>query len=174
MTFRFGLEHEVAFLKADRSFADFSNTTFADWDAIIQALPSYPEDHLSLRSGDLGIRSKRWYIEGFERFSCQGKFLDCVPKGIEIRTTLQTTVAGVISELETSFEQLCRAAQPYGFRPILTSFNPQRSVYLPHPPLNTYEQALFNRSPEEQTELLAMVTYGPDLNLSWPVCPCQS
>ncbi|WOD40162.1 hypothetical protein [Nodosilinea sp. E11] len=166
MTFQFGIEHEVAFLKADESFADFSNTTFADWDAIIQTLPHYPNDHLSLRSGDLGIRSKRWYVEGFERFSPQGEFLDCIPKGIEIRTTLQGSIAGAVAELEANFDHLCRAAQPQGLKPILTSFNPQHSVYLPQPPLNAYEQTLLNRSPEEQTEVLAMVTYGPDLNLS--------
>lgn len=166
MTFQFGLEHEVAFLKADGAFADFSSTIFADWEAIIQTLPHYPNDHTSLRSGDLGIRSKRWYIEGFERFSPQGEFLGCVPKGIEIRTTLQGTIAGAIAELEASFERLCLAAQPQGFRPILTSFNPQHSAYWPQPSLNAYEQALLNRSPEEQTEVLAMVTYGPDLNIS--------
>lgn len=166
MTFKFGIEHEVAFLKADGAFADFSNTAFADWDAIVQTLPHYPNDHLSLRSGDLGIRSKRWYVEGFERFSAQGKFLDCVAKGIEIRTTLQDTIAGATAELGASFEQLRLAAQRQGLKPILTSFNPQRSVYLPQPPLNAYEQTLLNQSPEEQTEVLAMVTYGPDLNLS--------
>ncbi|NJN32428.1 MAG: glutamate--cysteine ligase [Synechococcales cyanobacterium RM1_1_8] len=168
MTFQFGLEHEVAFLNQAGDFADFSNTTFADWDQIIQKLPSCVSDRASLRVGDLGIRSKRWYVEGFERFSSEGEFLGCVPKGIEIRTTLQGTIAGAITELKTSFNQLCAVAKGYGFEPVLTSFNPQHHQYQPQPPLNPHELNRLSQSPEEQTELLAMVTYGPDLNLSRP------
>ena len=80
MNFRFGIEHEVAFLRADGQFADFENTTFAEFDAIVAKLPHYEQDYPQLRVGDAGIKLKRWYIEGFERFSETGEVTDCPPK----------------------------------------------------------------------------------------------
>jgi transposase InsO family protein len=45
-------------------------------------------------------------------------------------------------------------------------FNPVRSEYRIEPPLNAWEQAHRQDSPEERTAHLHMSTYGPDLNLS--------
>ncbi len=166
MQFRFGIEHEVAFVRSDGRFADFTNTTYDEFAAIVAALPEYAEDPQCLRLGDAGIRRKRWYIEGIERFDPTGKMRECRPKGIEIRTTIQTTIAATIQALQNSFDQLQQAAQTYGFTPILTSFNPHQTAFIPHPPLNQYEIDRLNAVPEDRTEHLAMLTYGPDLNLS--------
>jgi hypothetical protein len=166
MKFQFGIEHEVAFVRSDLSFADFSNATYEEFAEIIQCLPEYEGDGSSLRFGDLGIRRKRWYIEGIERFDLTGNMIQCVPKGIEIRTTLHSTIAGAIDELQTSFEQLTQAAKPFGFSPINTSFNPTQTQFIPTPPLNQYERDRMAVSPEDQSEHLPMLTYGPDLNLS--------
>jgi hypothetical protein len=166
MKFQFGIEHEVAFLRPDSSFADFSNTTYEEFSQIIDLLPEYESDGDSLRFGDLGIRRKRWYIEGIERFDEQGRMVKCIPKGIEIRTTLQNSIAGAIDELKMSFELLCRVAKPFGFSPIATSFNPTQTAFIPDPPLNVYERNRMAHSPEDRTEHLPMLTYGPDLNLS--------
>ena len=119
--FRFGLEHEVAFLRHDEQFVDFSNTTFEELDRIVSQLPRYPEDYPQLRIGDAGIKVKRWYIEGFERFSESGQVVDCVPNGIEIRTTIHPDIEGAVNELTASFEQLRQVAGAAGFTPALTS-----------------------------------------------------
>ena len=37
--FRYGIEHEVAFYRADGAFADFTNTSFTDFQQIIDLLP---------------------------------------------------------------------------------------------------------------------------------------
>lgn len=66
--FFFGIEHEVAFINYQGKFADFNCTNFQDFQQIVDALPIYPHDYLELRVGDAGIKNKRWYIEGFERF----------------------------------------------------------------------------------------------------------
>ena len=108
--FYFGVEHEVAFINNRGEFADFSCTKFDDFNQIIQKLPIYMDDYSQLRIGDAGIKQKRWYIEGFERFADSEKVIDCIPKGIEIRTTIHSTIQGVIAELSNSFELLRHVA----------------------------------------------------------------
>lgn len=164
--FKFGIEHEVAFVRSNGEFADFSNTTFAEFDQIVSRLPHYDQDYPQLRVGDAGIKLKRWYIEGFERFDEKGKVIDCPPKGIEIRTTVHKSIDGTLSELIESFERLRSEAKKFGFSPVLTSFHPYRSKFVPTPPLNNYEQQRRQESPEMQTAQIPMLTQGPDLNLS--------
>jgi len=164
--FTFGIEHEVAFMNKDGQFADFISTSFADFDAIIANLPIYQDDYPYLRVGDAGIRKKRWYIEGLERFNESGVLINHLSKGIEIRTTPHTTIQGTIDELTASFQLLCSEAASAGFFPVLTSFNPHRTEFVPDPPFNACEEAMLRISPEDWTSTLAMLTYGPDLNIS--------
>jgi hypothetical protein len=164
--FSFGIEHEVAFVDRAGNFVDFSRAKFADFNQIIETLPEYADDYLSLHIGDAGIRKKRWYIEGFERFSESKEFVECVPKGIEIRTTIHSSIQSTILELEQSFALLCDAADKFGLSPVLISFNPYQTVYEPVPPLNLYEISEMQSYPDEQTVNIYMVSYGPDLNIS--------
>ena len=166
MEFQFGIEHEVAFIRSHNIFADFTNTNYEEFNAIINQLPEYLSDSNSLRMGDAGIRRKRWYIEGIERFDEQGNLVKCIPKGIEIRTTVHQTIQATLAELTTSFSQLIEIAKTVGFTPIATSFNPIQTEFIPNPPLNVYECDRMNQCPEDRTEHLPMLTYGPDLNLS--------
>ncbi len=164
--FYFGIEHEVAFLNSNGKLADFSNTKFADFNQIIDKLPTYPTDNTQLRIGDAGIRKKRWYIEGFERFANSQKLVDCVPKGIEIRTTINSDIQSTIAQLTESFRLLREVAKEFGYSPILLSFNPYQTSYEPQPPLNEYEISELQAHPDDQTSNIFMVTYGPDLNIS--------
>jgi len=164
--FSFGIEHEVAFLNDQGKFVDFHNTKFADFQQIVDKLPMYPTDYPQLRVGDAGIKKKRWYIEGFERFSDSEKVIDCVAKGIEIRTTIHSTIQGAIDELTASFVLLRDVAASFGFSPVLASFNPYTSVFKPQPPLNDFEIRQLQTYPDEQTAHIYMVSYGPDLNIS--------
>jgi gamma-glutamyl:cysteine ligase YbdK (ATP-grasp superfamily) len=173
MTMAFGIEHEVAFLRPDGQFADFTNTTFEEFAQIIQRLPIYPGDYPQLHVGDVGIRKKRWYIEGVERFSETGELIGFAPKGIEIRTTIHFTIQGAIAELTESFQQLRDVAAQFGFTPFAVAFNPYQTAFEYDPPLNSYEQQLRNDEPEYQTEHLPMVTYGPDFNLSIAGLPIE-
>lgn len=166
MSFRFGIEHEVAFLRPDGQFADFSNTSFEAFESIVQRLPRYPQDYPQLRVGDAGIKLKRWYVEGFERFSSTGEVIDCPPKGIEIRTTVHNSIEGAVSELKESFRLLCIEAKRSGFSPALVSFHPFKSAFVPSPELNAFEIDRRKESPEMQTAHIPMLTQGPDINLS--------
>jgi gamma-glutamyl:cysteine ligase YbdK (ATP-grasp superfamily) len=164
--FFFGIEHEVAFFNKEGKFADFSCTKFADFNQIIARLPIYPDDYPQLRVGDAGIKQKRWYIEGFERFADSDEVIDCLPKGIEIRTTIHSDIHSAITELSASFQLLSEVAADFGFSPVLISFNPHHQVFEPQPPLNDYEIRRRQASPEKRTANIPMLTYGPDLNIS--------
>ncbi|MBA3906401.1 MAG: glutamate--cysteine ligase [Pseudonocardiales bacterium] len=164
--FRYGIEHECALLRADGSFADFTDIGFDELAAIIESLPEDPADYPDLRVGDQRIKLKRWYIEGFERFDERGELLRCDPKGIEIRTRIHDTVADAVAALRADQVLLDAAAAARGLRTTAIGFNPNRSVYPIVPPLNAWEQVHRAGSPEERTAHLHMVTYGPDLNLS--------
>lgn len=164
--FKFGIEHEVAFFNRDGYFADFVSTSVTEFDTIIASLPIYEQDYPSLRVGDLGIRKKRWYLEGLERFNTAGDLIGYLPKGIEIRTTPHPTIQRAIGELTESFQLLCKRAAQSGFAPVLTSFNPYRTEFVPDPPFNEFENDMLKLSPEDGTSTLAMLTYGPDFNIS--------
>ena len=166
MKFRFGIEHEVAFLRPDGQLADFANTTFEEFESIVRRLPQYEQDYPQLRVGDAGIKIKRWYVEGFERFDSIGAVIDCPPKGIEIRTTVHRSIEGAVSELKESFRLLCAEAAKEGFVPALTSFHPFRTAFVAQPPLNDFERERRKESPEMQTAHIPMLTQGPDINLS--------
>jgi hypothetical protein len=164
--FHYGIEHEVAFLKANGQFLDFTNTTHAELDQVIKALPAYESDRDRLRFDRTGIMTKRWYIEGHERFDDEGNLAEYIPKGIEIRTTPQNSIEATLAELSECFRLLKEAASIFGFTPTWISHNPYQTTFEPQGPFSKYELDKLENSPEDRTEHLAMCTYGPDLNIS--------
>lgn len=164
--FKFGIEHEVALINAKGQLADFSRAKFSELAQIIERLPSYESDGNQLHIGDAGIRQKRWYLEGMERFSNTGELTAFIPKGIEIRTTIHSTVKSTIAELQASFHLLREAASNLGFSPALATFNPYLTTFDLDSPLSEYEIKWLEAFPEDQTDHIAMLSYGPDLNLS--------
>ncbi|MFC5994929.1 glutamate-cysteine ligase family protein [Pseudonocardia hispaniensis] len=166
--FRYGIEHECALLRRDGSFADFSCVGFEEFQGIVDALPEDPADYPDLRVGDQGIKRKRWYVEGFERFDERGTLRCCDPKGIEIRTRIHDSIDAAVAALRSDQALLDAEAAQRGLRTVAIGFNPIRSSYPVVPPLNGWERAHRMASPEERTAHLHMVTYGPDLNLSCP------
>lgn len=164
--FRYGLEHELAILHADGSFADHTDLTFDDLQAVVDALPEDPRDYPHLRVGDQGIKRKRWYVEGFERFDESGGLVRCDPKGLEIRTRIHDTIDAAVAAVRSDLAQLDAELGRRGLACTAVGFNPVRSEYAIEPPLNAWEQGHRMGSPEERTAYVHMSTYGPDLNLS--------
>jgi hypothetical protein len=165
--FRYGIEHEAALLRPDGAFADFTNTSFAELAAIVDVLPEDPADLADLRVGDVGIKRKRWYVEGYERFDERGALLRCDPKGLEIRTVIHDSVDAAVAALRADQALLDATASAHGLGVTAIGFNPVRSQYRVEPELNAWERTHRLGSPEERTAHLHMTTYGPDLNLSW-------
>jgi len=166
VNFRYGIEHECALLHPDGGFADFTNLSFETAQALVDALPEDPADYPELRVGDAGIKRKRWYVEGYERYCSEGELVRCDPKGIEIRTRIHPCITGAVAALTADQALLDAAAAERGLRCTAIGFNPVRSDYPIVPPLNDWERRHRQGSPEERTAHLHMITYGPDLNLS--------
>lgn len=165
--FKWGIEHEFSVVKDGETYCDFTNTAFEDFDRVIEKLPVHPGDYPMLRVGDLGIRKKRWYIEGLERFSEEGSFVTLVPKGFEIRTPVCASLEESVATLAHDFALWEEAAKPEGFAAAPVSFNPFATEYVPEPPLNAWERAQ-QTSPEDLTDYMHMLTNGPDISFSHP------
>lgn len=166
-SFRYGIEHELAILRHG-AFADFTTLTFDDLQDVVDALPTDPQDYPDLRVGDQGIKRKRWYVEGYERFDDAGRFVRCDPKGLEVRTRIHDGVEDAVAALGADVTVLDAQLARRGMGTVAIGFNPVRSVYAIAPPLGEWERRHRIGSPEERTAHLHMVTYGPDLNLSAP------
>ncbi|GAA4992257.1 glutamate-cysteine ligase family protein [Pseudonocardia tropica] len=165
---RYGLEHELALLRDDGTVADHRSLTHAQVAAVVDELPELPGDQSDLRIGDAGIRRKRWYAEGYERLDDDGELVRFDPKGIEIRTRVHDSVEAVVDALAADAVTLAAVAARHGLRPVAFAHHPRLSAYRLDPPPNAHERALMAASPEERTSHLHMVTWGPDLNLSFP------
>ncbi|MDR1775336.1 MAG: glutamate--cysteine ligase [Actinomycetes bacterium] len=167
--FRFGIEHEYGIIDAEGRWRDFTNATFEEYTRVIDALPLIASDAQTLRTGDLGIKAKRWYIEGFERFSDTGEYLRTIPKGFEIRTPICASLDAAVDTLIADFARWQTAAAPYGYHAARCSLNPLQTEYVCDPPLNDWE-IVDRATPEEQTAHIHMLTYGPDVSFSHPDC----
>lgn len=167
MSFRYGIEHELAVIRADGTFGDFTAVAFEELQVVVDALPEDPSDYPDLRVGDQGIKHKRWYVEGYERFDESGELLRCDPKGIEIRTRIHESVTEAVAALQADLKLLDAELAGRGLATTVIGFNPIRSEYVVEPPLNAWERRHRTGSPEERTAHVHMTTYGPDLNLSW-------
>jgi hypothetical protein len=164
--FRYGIEHEIALVHVGGGFADYTSTTFDDLQAVVDALPEDRADYPDLRIGDQGIKRKRWYVEGYERFDDRGELVRCDPKGLEVRTRIHDSVEAAVSALRADLRLLDAELAGTGLRAATIAFNPVRSEYRIEPPLNEWERTHRFGSPEERTAHVHMSTYGPDLNLS--------
>jgi Glutamate-cysteine ligase family 2(GCS2) len=163
--FRFGIEAEFALVDVDGTFRDFSTLTYGQVQRIVDRLPDHGDPELT--RGDLAVKLTRWYVEGDERFDQQGRFLRCVPKGLETRTPIRSSVDATVRQLDLQTAQLAAAAGQEGFRLAAIGRNPWRD-YRPEPPYNGWELGLHERRPEYAAPEAYMVGYGPDLNLSHP------
>jgi hypothetical protein len=165
----FGIEQEIPLLRDDGSaFVDSANTTHEELQGIVDELPLYPDDYPRLRVGDLRIKHKRWYVEGYERFGEKGQFLKSLPKCLEIRTVPRETPDAALEELAESYRTLAPHLAARGFRTTWISFHPMKTCFVPDPPLNCFERRMREDSPEAQTAVIAELTRGPDLSFSFP------
>ena len=133
---------------------------------VVDELPQYDDPDLDV--GDLGIKAKRWYVEGDERFDDSGRFLDCVLKGIETRTPPLIGIAATMDALEAQTRVLAEAVDRRGWRLISIGWHPYCTGYIASPAYNAWELQFREAHTEYAAPDVYMLSYGPDLNLSPP------
>lgn len=164
--FKYGIEHEVAFLNSTGKFADFTNINPSDFNNIIDELPEEDALGQGFRVDRFNIMRKGWYVEGYERFNDDGSLKSYQPKGLEIRTAPKNSIGETLQELSSRYKVLKEVALKHGFTPTWISHNPFLSDFEITKPLSKYEEDKLANSPEDRTEHIAMLTYGPDINFS--------
>lgn len=163
---RYGIEAEFGLVDEAGALVDFVHPRWAELQAIVDTLPDLEDADLT--RGDLAIKWTRWYVEGDERFDPAGRFLRCVPKGIETRTPISDDVPALLAALTDQVRRLARVAAGHGLRLTAVGHNPVHSTYRPEPAYNGWELAMRAEHPEYAAPEVYMCSYGPDVNLSDP------
>lgn len=145
---------------------DFRNLDFAWLSGLLADKPGCGDPEL--HSGDMGIRSGYWYLEGDERFHADGSFRTLAVKGVEIRTPPRPGVAAAIESLLGIEARLAGQLERHGLGLAITAFNPLHQRYDFDPPLNAFERRLRAEDREYDGSEVSTLSYGPDLNLSLP------
>jgi len=86
--------------------------------------------------------------------------IDLLPKGVEIRTPVRTSIDGCLSALKEFHTRLQRALRNLGFQAVALSFHPTEVDFTG--PQNK------RRFDFWQWAMEAMLTYGPDVNVALP------
>ncbi|WP_066911927.1 glutamate-cysteine ligase family protein [Millisia brevis] len=163
---RFGIEFEYLLVTAQTgAVRDFTDLDFATLTAALADPPGRTDP--SLETGDLGIKSGYWYLEGDERFDPTGHLTDLLVKGVEIRTPPRPTIAAAIDSLTDVETQLLSRLARAGLGAGIVGHNPRTDRYRLDPPLNDWEIRMREEHPEYALAEVSNVTYGPDLNLSY-------
>ena len=160
--FRFGLESEYLLVEQ----ATFRPLGFRDlkFETLNAALESIPLDDLP-SSGELQPTPPHrkvmpFYIEGYHVPDPDVEGAQLIPKGIEIRTPPCDSIDETLALLATLHERLQEALARYGFQ----------AVALSHHPLEDDFDGPQGNRPHDRWQwcLQAMLTYGPDINISLP------
>lgn len=164
--FRFGLEGE--YLLADAATYRplwHPDLTFDRLNALLEAIDYGPLlEGLTLAGLELDPPHRRimpYYVEGYGLPDAEVTTLvDVLPKGVEIRTPVCPSLESCLGVYERLYEALQKALAAEGWRALPLSHHPLAWEF--RGPQN------HRRHDWWQWGMRAMVTYGPDLNISLP------
>jgi hypothetical protein len=165
--FKFGIEHEIPLINWTGKFLDYRNLKLEILNKIVQKFPVYQNDYPYLRIGDLGIKTKRLYIEGFEIFDENGYLISQKPKGFELRTPVSNSIDETIYHLKNDFKIVKKLTKEFKIQPTFISFNPYIDKVNIKIKLHKYERKLRKIDPGRKTALFTLLTFGPDVNISF-------
>ncbi len=160
---KFGFGIEAEYLLLDKNFRPL----FAE-DLVFQDLRDCVD---SISAADLGTdgfnikplhkHANPYLIEGYYLTDESMKPHTLLPKGIEVRTPIRSTIDETITVLADATERLrCRIYDDFGYQLCSISHHPKRSNFQAAPN--------YKRHDYWQWALTAMTTFGPDVNISLP------
>lgn len=162
-TFHFGLEAE--YLLVDHAtwrplwYQDlrFQTLNAALEQVDVSDLPAMAGNEIELPQ----TQALPYVIEGYHVANEQGVMVDILPKGLEIRTPIYPDLKACLQGFQTLYARMKTAIQPLGYAPVALSYHPIETEF--------YAERGHRRHDFWQWALQAMLTFGPDINISLPL-----
>jgi carboxylate-amine ligase len=159
--FRFGLEAEFLLVDAN-SFRPLwhHDLQFERLNAILEAIPADDFQCDSFRVEPAHRKPGPYTVEGYHLPDLQMNPIGLLPKGVEIRTPVRSSIEESLVALKVLHGRLQHAPAEVGFQAVALSFHPTEVHF--SGPQNK------RRHDYWQWAMAAMLTYGPDVNISLP------
>jgi hypothetical protein len=159
--FRFGLETEFLLVDAN-SFRPLwhPDLQFRTLNATLEAIPADDFQCKSFKIEPLHRKPGPYVVEGYHLPDPQMNPIDLLPKGVEIRTPIRSSIEECVAALKVLHDRLQNALASVGLQAVALSAHPTE-VYFSGPQNK-------RRHDYWQWAMVAMLTYGPDINISLP------
>jgi hypothetical protein len=159
--FRFGLETEYLLVDA-RSFRPlwYPDLSFQRLNSALEAIPVEDFQCSSFKVEPPHRKPIPYIVEGYHLPDPDMNPIDLLPKGVEIRTPICNSIDECLAALKTLHARLQRALQQLGYQAVAISFHPT----------NVHFEGPQNKRRHDfwQWAMVAMLTYGPDVNIGLP------
>jgi carboxylate-amine ligase len=159
--FRFGLEAEFMLVDA-ASFQPLwiRELEFKRLNATLEAIPIDDFEWGGLKVEPPHRKRGAYVVEGYHVPDPQMNPIDLLPKGVEIRTPICTSIEECVGALKVLHGRLQRALARLDYRAAILSFHPTERHF--EGPQNKRRHDFW------QWAMAAMLTYGPDVNVGLP------
>jgi carboxylate-amine ligase len=158
--FSFGLETEFLLVDAS-SFRPLWHTDL-QFETLNTTLETIPADDFQCDSFKIDPPHRKpgpYIVEGYH-LPDRVNPIDLLPKGVEIRTPVRASIGECLAALKVLHGRLQHALSKAGFQAVALSFHPTEVHF--SGPQNKRRYDLW------QWAMAAMLTYGPDINISLP------
>jgi len=159
--FKFGIEAEFALVEQN-SFRPlwYRDVTFQRLNTILESIPVSDLGMDGLKIEPPHRKQMPYVVEGYHLPDAEMNPIDLLPKGIEIRTPVSTSVDSCVDLLRTLYRRLQDALAQADYAAVPISFHPLEDSF--EGPQNK------RRNDFWQWAMEAMVTYGGDINIHLP------
>lgn len=164
---KMGVEQEFVFRDRSGRYLDCGNSDYQLFSRVVEQFPFHEGDEAWFDCKSLETRPKRCYVEGFEHHGPDGRLLETLPKGLEIRTLPHQAVQAVIDEFRKSYARVMDLAGREGLYPVLTSRHPFQPADAVIVPLDPVEETV-RTAPQLALAIRAMMAHGMHLTVSIP------
>jgi carboxylate-amine ligase len=160
-SFGFGLETEFLLVDAS-SFRPLwhPDLQFETLNGTLEAIPADDFQCDSFKVEPPHRKPGPYIVEGYHLTDPQMNPIDLLPKGIEIRTPVRLSIEDCLNAFKTLHDRLQHALANVGLQAVALSFHPTEVHF--SGPQNK------RRHDYWQWAMAAMLTYGPDINISLP------